>query len=254
MSNYYIIIGIMLEYGIYIFISLVILFAYFWNENKWRFVQPTNDKKWRKNQQVLQTAIFHNDGTVTIKNLRDTVYRSFTDYTPRYLDVTVNPKNIVSAKIYTAKLSFPGVHMFTSFTFNDGHTISVSIKMRRYRDTYSLLHSLRLFLNPSELTYIILTEEDAITLNKKILQRQMHEYQIHLPQKELTALFVDVLKRANKLAKEPEFYSIFSNNCITNVLNHVNKNTHIQLPKMHWTYFATQHLGGLLEKIGLVEK
>ncbi len=243
----------MIEIFLYAFVAIFILSAYFWNENKWRFVTPTNSKKWRKNQQVLQTATFNKDGTITIHNLRDTIYKSFREYTPRYSDITVDPKTIVSARIYTAKLNFPGVHMFTVFSFDNGIKIAVSVQMRRYKDTHGFLHALRLFCNPSELMYIILTEEDALTINKRILKREMHEYDIALSRKELSKLFIDVLQRANKLAKDPEFYSIFSNNCITNVLNHVNKATHVKLPKMHWSYFATQHLGKLLKKKGLIQ-
>jgi len=245
---------IMFEIILYSIVTIVILIAYWWNENKWRMFTPTNNKKWRKNQQILQNATFNNDGTITIHNLRDTIYKNFRDYTPQYSDVIVNPNKIVSARLYTAKLSFPGVHMFTSFTFKDGKTISVSVQMRRYKDSYGLIHTFRLFFNPSELMYIILTEKDALTINKKILNRKMHTYDIGLKPKELSKLFISILRRTNKLYEHPEFYSLFSNNCITNVLNHVNKNTHIKLPNMHYSYFATQHLGRLLKRVGLVKK
>ena len=36
-------------------------------------------------------------------------------------------------------------------------------------------------------------------------------------------LFVDMLARANKLTREPEFYHTLTNNCTTNVVNHINK-------------------------------
>ena len=35
-------------------------------------------------------------------------------------------------------------------------------------------------------------------------------------------MFVDVMRRVNKLVREPEFYNTITNNCTTNVRNHVN--------------------------------
>jgi len=242
----------MFEIILYSIVTIVILIAYWWNENKWRMFTPTNNKKWRKNQQVLQSATFNDDGTITIHNLRDTIYKNFRDYTPRYSDVIVNPKYIVSAKIYTSKLSMPGVHLFTSFVFSSGHKVVISIQMRRYGDSYGLLHALRMFINPSELMYIIMTERDALMVNDTLWNKGLCRYDINLSPEELSKVFISILRRANKLYEHPEFYSLFSNNCITNVLNHVNKNTHIKLPNMHYSYFATQHLGRLLKKSNLV--
>jgi acetamidase/formamidase len=144
--------------------------------------------------------------------------------------------------------------MFTTFIFNNGEELSVSIKMRRSKDTYGLFHAFRMFFNPSEIMYIWLTERDAMTINKEILKREMHSYNIDLNNKELTQLFIGALRRTNKLADKPEFYSLFSNNCITNVLNHINRTTHIKLPQMHYSYFATQHLGKLLTRFELVKE
>jgi len=242
----------MIEVIVYSTIAIVILCIYWWNENKWRIFTPTNNKKWRKNQKVLQTVTFNDDETVTIHNLRDTLYKSFIDYIPRHSDVILKPDEIVSARIYTSKLTIPGVHLFTSFTFKDGHKIVISIQMRRYGDTYGILHALRMFINPSELIYLIMTQRDALMVNDTLWNKGLHTYKINLETKELSKLFIDAIKRADRLATHPEFYSLFSNNCITNILDHVNKTTHIKLPSMHWTYFATQHLGKLLKKKGLV--
>jgi len=242
----------MFEIIVYSTIAIVILIAYWWNENKWRMFTPTNNKIWRKNQKILQTATFNKDGTVTIHNLRDTVYKSFREYTPRHSDIRLNPSEITKARIYTSKLNIPGVHLFTSFEFKSGHKIVISIQMRRYGDSYGIFHALRMFLNPSELMYIVMTERDALMVNDTLWNKGLHTYKINLSQKELSRLFIDALKRANKLAESPEFYSLFSNNCITNILDHVNKVTHIQLPNMHYSYFATKYLGKLLQKVGLV--
>jgi len=40
--------------------------------------------------------------------------------------------------------------------------------------------------------------------------------------KQARELFVDVMRRVNKLVEEPEFYDTLTNNCTTNIRNHIN--------------------------------
>jgi len=136
MSNYYIIIGIMLEYGIYIFISLVILFAYFWNENKWRFVQPTNNADWIPNHRKVARALVHRDGSISLQNVRDTFYDSKTLYTPKYFDIVVHTQNIVGAKLHMSSKWYFVVHIFITFRpivpLTGCTLISLNIKLYSY--------------------------------------------------------------------------------------------------------------------------
>jgi hypothetical protein len=43
-------------------------------------------------------------------------------------------------------------------------------------------------------------------------------------------LLVDMLERANKLQRAPEFYDTLTNNCTTNIVRHINKLRPGQIP------------------------
>ena len=47
---------------------------------------------------------------------------------------------------------------------------------------------------------------------------------------QLRTLFVDMLERANEIAKKPEFYNTLTNNCTTNIVAHVNQLTPNRIP------------------------
>ncbi len=48
-------------------------------------------------------------------------------------------------------------------------------------------------------------------------------YRVKATPEQAQKMFVSMMKRANKLAREPEFYNTITNNCTTNVVWHVNE-------------------------------
>ncbi len=61
----------------------------------WLLPQPSNDRTWIANQAVLPSAEF--DGNlVHVRNIRNTTYRSTTDYTPAYYDKTFDLDKLTS--------------------------------------------------------------------------------------------------------------------------------------------------------------
>lgn len=47
-------------------------------------------------------------------------------------------------------------------------------------------------------------------------------YPLKLEKEKMKALFISVLKRADKLTREPEFYNTLWNSCSTDILSHTN--------------------------------
>ena len=50
----------------------------------------------------------------------------------------------------------------------------------------------------------------------------MYVYPIRASRERIRALFVEMLARSNALATRPEFYNTLTNNCTSNVVDHVN--------------------------------
>jgi hypothetical protein len=77
--------------------------------------------------------------------------------------------------------------------------------------------------------------------------------------KQAQDLFVDVMRRVNKLAREPEFYDTLTNNCTTNIRNHIN---HLKPDEVPYDYRVllpgcSDHLAydlGLIEHHGSYEE
>src|SRR5690606_3048356 len=74
-----------------------------------------------------------------------------------------------------------------------------------------------------ELMYVIGDERDLIQLRTEHRDVDVYVYRARVKPEEARAMFVDMLKRANKLARDPEFYDTLTNNCTTNIVDHINK-------------------------------
>ena len=71
--------------------------------------------------------------------------------------------------------------------------------------------------------YIIGDERDLILLRTSIRDVEVYLYPGRAEPGQVQDLLVDMLARVNKLQREPEFYDSLTNNCTTNLVNHVNK-------------------------------
>jgi hypothetical protein len=69
---------------------------------------------------------------------------------------------------------------------------------------------------------------------------------------QVRALFVDMLERANKLAKEPEYYNLANNNCTTNIVRHINKVSPGRVPYTHEVLFPA-YSDRLAFQLGMIE-
>ena len=79
------------------------------------------------------------------------------------------------------------------------------------------------FFNQYTLMYVLTDEHDVIWKETTGFQSEVYIYRTKATPKQAQEMFVDVLRRVNKLVHEPEFYNTVTNNCTTNVRNHVNR-------------------------------
>ena len=182
---------------------------------------PTNDRDWAPELSQLATADFRGD-MVTIHNVRDCVYRSEDDFDVHYGDRTYDLSKVASVDyILVPFADMPRVaHTFLSFGFQGGDYLAISIEVRRQRgEKYS---PIRDFFNQNEIIYVVGDERDLIRLRSNIRKDDVYLYRARTTPDQSRELFVDMLKRANKLSREPEFYNTLTNNCTTNLVAHVN--------------------------------
>ena len=112
-------------------------------------------------------------------------------------------------------------HTMLSFGFEGEQYVGLSIEIRKEKgETY---HPIKGAMRQYELMYVVADERDMIRLRTDVYNDQVYMYRMKASPEKVRELLVDVLQRANKLARKPEFYDTISNNCTNNLVAHVNK-------------------------------
>ena len=184
---------------------------------------PSNQRPWAADHARL-AEIVESDSLVRIANVRDFHYRTETDADPRYETRTINLNRVTSAWLVLTPFSkaFRGAaHSFVSFGFADSSYLAISIEARREQgETYGLLKGLgRNF----ELIYVLGEERDLIGKRAAFGGFDVYLYPIRTTPDRARAMLVDMLGRADRLSRQPEFYNTISNNCTSNLVRHVNR-------------------------------
>jgi hypothetical protein len=118
-------------------------------------------------------------------------------------------------------------HSFMSFEFTDDRFVAVSVEARRESgEDYSLLRGI---WRGFETTYVVGTERDLIG-QRAIRGDTLFLYPSKATPEQARALFVDMMRRADALREQPEWYHTFLNNCTTNLRDHVNRIASDPLP------------------------
>jgi hypothetical protein len=185
-------------------------------------LRPSNDRDWSPDQAVLSTAKIRGDA-VTVRNIRNCKHLGEGEYVVDYYDRTFDLKQAQSVDFmvipFTATPAL--AHTMLSFGFAGERYVDLSIEIRKEKgETYNPLKGA---MRQYELMYVIADERDAIRLRTDIYKDQVYLYRMKASPEQVAELFVDVLRRANKLAKKPEFYDTLTNNCTNNLVEHVNK-------------------------------
>lgn len=213
---------------------------------------PRNDRMWTANHAVNPTVEFNPDNTVTVYNIRYTEYRTAKDYTTHYYNARFDLADIRTMDLI--EVPFNGAptmaHVEVSFGFADGRQLGLSVEGRyEVGESYDPLGGTA---NQFELIYMLANERDIIRLATDINKNDVYLYRLKLTPDEVRTVFVDVLNRVNKLAKEPEFYHTITNNCTTNIINHINKARPKAIPWEYRSLFPGL-LDSLLYDLQLVE-
>ncbi|HUP47769.1 MAG TPA: DUF4105 domain-containing protein [Thermoanaerobaculia bacterium] len=181
---------------------------------------PSNDREWHPAQRVLPRVSVSGD-RVGIRNVRDFAYRSDADFDQQYVDRTYDLGKLDSVWYGVSRFgAIPGLaHSFLTFGFGDEY-VAISVEARKEADeTYSPFRGL---LRQYELMYVIGTERDVIGLRTDVWQEDVHLYPVRATPEAMRRAFLDMVTRAEKLARSPEFYNTLTSSCSSNIVRHVN--------------------------------
>jgi hypothetical protein len=183
---------------------------------------PSNHRDWSPDLAVLSHAEF--DGNeVKVHNIRNCTYRADDEYVVRHYDKTFDLDKIIEVDFVVVPFrETPSLaHTLLSFGFDGEDYVSVSVEARLEKsERYSpVLGAMRQF----ELMYVIADERDVLLRRTKFRGVDVYLYRTRATPKQARELFVDVMSRVNKLYREPEFYDTVTNNCTSNIVQHINR-------------------------------
>ncbi len=182
---------------------------------------PSNDRNWRPDLAVLPVADINGD-RIKLYHIRDCTYRTEDDYDVRHFDREFKITDVRTVDFIVVPFqNTPALaHTMLSFGLANGEHFVVSVEGRMEQgETYSTLGGA---MNGYELMVVIGTEHDLILLRTEVRKVDVYLYPTRVSPEQAQRLFLAMLQRANELAAKPEFYDLLTNNCTTNIVDHVN--------------------------------
>ena len=197
-------------------------------------VRPSHDRPWSPDQARLSTAQIDGE-VVRIRNVRNAIYRSATDFDVHWEARNYHLSQLESVWFVVEPFAdWRGpAHTFLSFGFGNGNYLAISVEIRKERgESFSPLMGL---FRQYEIAYIIGDERDLIGLRANHRRDDVYLYPVRASPALMRALFVSMLERANALAEQPEFYNTLTNTCTTNIVDHIELIAPGQIPLSYKT-------------------
>jgi len=190
----------------------------------WNSLKPSNERDWQPEVAKLAYATINGD-LVTVHNIRNFDYRTETDFTPAYYDKTFDVTKLDSVDLVAVYWMGPAIaHLLLSFGFGDDH-LAISIEARKEKgEGYS---SAKGFFRQYELYYVVADERDVIRVRtnyRKDPPEDVYIYRVVGPPENGRRVFLEYMRRLNRLREHPEFYNTLTTNCTTAILTNTRVN------------------------------
>jgi len=194
--------------GLSLFAALV-LAVVFW----WLSIEPSNERDWLPDVARPPEADIDGD-RVTIRNVRNFVYRSEFDYDERWEERTYDLSKLEGVDIFLVYWGSPWIaHTIMSWTFEDGPPLAISIETRKeVGEEYS---AVRGFFRQFEIYYVVADELDVIRLRTNFRGEQVYLYRLLASPELARNILLAYFEEINQLARKPRWYNAIRYNCTT---------------------------------------
>lgn len=183
---------------------------------------PSNYRNWKAEFATLPEATIAGD-VIQIKNVRNCLWVTDEDFILRHYDRTFRLSDVKTVDFFVVPFTGAEIlaHTMLSFGLADGTYLAVSVEVRLEEGFQydPLLGAMRQF----ELTYVLADERDVVLLRTAHRKVDVYLYRSTATPAQAQAMLKDMLARVNGLARQPEFYDTITNNCTTNIVDHINR-------------------------------
>jgi hypothetical protein len=216
----------------------------------WLAIPPSHDRSWQPDVATLPYAEIDGD-QVVVHNVRNTEYRSESDFTVRLEDRELDLSQLRSLDLFLIYWGSPWIaHTIMSFGFEDGQYLAISIETRKEEgESYS---AIRGFFRKYELVYVVADERDVIGLRTNLRGEDVYVYRLDTPPEVRRLLLLAYLDAVNQLYERPEWYNALVHNCTTTI-QHLAA-PHQQRSWWSWQLLANGHLDELAYEIGAIDR
>ncbi len=191
-----------------------------------KMAQPSNYRNWEPLYSQVPTAEFIGN-EVTVHNVRHCKYMDKESYVPNWYDKQFRLSDIRAVDFIVMPFPKTPLLAHTQISFEiarpgeppDHLAVSVETRKEAGEGFAAWKGSARQY----ELIYIVADERDAIESQTNVDPHDVYLYRSTATPEQAQRLFVDVMGRANQLATRPEFYDTLTNNCTTNIVDHINR-------------------------------
>jgi hypothetical protein len=219
----------------------------------WAFLNPSQDRNWSPEQDVLAHARFDGD-LVHLSGVRNFEWKGGTTFLPRWEERDYDLSTVATAWYILAPFStnWRGpAHSFVSFGFDDGRYLALSVEARREKgEIYGIVTGM---LRRFELIYIVGDEADLIGRRASTGRDQLYLYPIKADRAAIRKMLTGMLQRANGLYDRPEFYNTLTNNCTLNLVRHVNEVVPDLVPSTSWRIALPGYSDVVAHNLGLID-
>ncbi len=202
--------------------AFLCVLAYEWQ------IQPKTNAHYP--QEVAQTAYAEFKGDhVIVHNIRNSNYRSVTDFDVRWETREYDLKDLKTLDVYVNYWGMDAIaHVFVSYGFTDGRYLAVSIEYRpEVGESYGTFNGL---FKQYEIIYVWADERDIARLRTNYRKEDVYLYRTNLTPEQIRRLFVSMLEKTNSLRTKPEFYNTVTQSCTNTIGDHIIKARIFDLP------------------------
>ncbi|WP_254507126.1 Lnb N-terminal periplasmic domain-containing protein [Anatilimnocola floriformis] len=196
------------------------------NEQAWQMLlpemnTPSNDRNWIVEHKVLARAEMKGE-QITLHNVRNAEFFTYRDCLVDYYDKTFAIGDVQNVDFLVVPFNEQRAlaHTFLSFGLADGDRVGVSVEVRLEKgEEYNPIPGA---LGQFELMYVVASEQDLIRVRVEQRKCDVYAYRGSATPQQCQQLLIDILRRVNKLNDTPELYDSITNNCTTNIVQHIN--------------------------------